>query len=215
MAEAFSFRFVVTTLAVLTLLLVLPFRAATAENSVQDLQKRVEQLEKVIEQQKEKIQINEHTLQELKKDIESQQDKITAEDKQTTKEAIKEIIREFLMDYREPTPEENRLGTIYDDGFYLRGKDDVLKIGGWYQFDARFYSDEDHPKANTFDNRRARFDVRGVLENDWGYRLYASFIGSPVLQEAWLAYQRFPFARLKLGNSKSHLAWKANILRDG
>lgn len=202
MAEAFSFRFVVTTLAVLTLLLVLPFRAATAGNSVQDLQKRVEQLEKVIEQQKEKIQINEHTLQELKKDIESQQDKITAEDKQTTKEAIKEIIREFLMDYREPTPEENRLETMYDDGFYLRGKDDVLKIGGWYQFDARFYLDEDHPKANTFDNRRARFDVRGVLENDWGYRLYASFIGSPVLQEAWLAYQRFPFARLKLGQFK-------------
>jgi phosphate-selective porin OprO/OprP len=202
MAEAFSFRFIVTTLAVLTLLLVLPFRAATAENNVQDLRKRIEQLEKVIEQQKEKIQINEHTLQELKKDIEAQQDKITAEDKQTTKEAIKGIVREFLIDYREPTPEEKRLETIYDDGFYLRGKDDVLKIGGWYQFDGRFYLDEDHPKANTFDNRRARLDLRGVLENDWGYRLYATLIGSPVLQEAWLAYQKFPVARLKLGQFK-------------
>ena len=176
-----------TTLAVLTLLLLLPFRAATAENSAQDLRQRIEQLEKVIEQQKEKIQINEHTLQELKKDIEAQQDKITAEHKQTTKEAIRGIVREFLMDYREPTTEEKRLETIYDDGFYLRGKDDVLKIGGWYQFDGRFYLDEDHPKANTFDNRRARLDLRGVLENDWGYRLYATLIGSPVLQEAWLA----------------------------
>jgi phosphate-selective porin OprO/OprP len=202
MAEAFSFRFVLTTLALLTLLLILPFRAATAENSVQDLQKRIEQLEDTMERQEEQLKANEKKLQELKKEIEAQQNKTGKEDKQTTKEVVKEILQGLRMDYREPTPEEKRLETIYDDGFYLRGKDDVIKIGGWYQVDGRFYLDDNHPTADTFTNRRARLDIRGVLEYHWGYRLYATLVGSPVLQEAWLAYQRFPFVRLKLGQFK-------------
>ncbi|MGM0426126.1 MAG: OprO/OprP family phosphate-selective porin [Thermodesulfobacteriota bacterium] len=141
----------------------------------------------------------------MKKSMEAQQQKeeeAKAKTKTSTKEVIKEILGTITMDYREPTPEEKRLETIYDDGFYLRGIDDTIKIGGWYQFDGRLYLNEGYPLADTFTNRRARLDVRGVLENDWGYRLYATLIGSPVIKEAWLEYQHFPFARLKLGQFK-------------
>jgi phosphate-selective porin OprO/OprP len=200
--KRYASRVIAAILANLFVFLYLPLRAAIAEEHDPDLLERVKQLDEIIHQQEEQLKANEKKLQELKKEIEAQQNKIGKEDKQTTKEVIKEILHSLRMDYREPTPEEKRLETIYDDGFYLRGKDDVLKIGGWYQFDGRFYLDDDHPKANTFTNRRARLDARGVLEYHWGYRLYLTLVGSPVIQEAWLAYQRFPFARLKLGQFK-------------
>ena len=172
-----------------------------AENQNSDLYKRVEELESIIKKQQDQLRHNQPLLQELKKDIVSQKETVE-EEKKKTKESVVEILNGLRTDYRKPTQEEKRLETIYDDGFYLRGEDDTLKIGGWYQFDTRFYLDENHPETNTFDNRRARFDVRGVLENDFSYRLYASFIGSPVLQEAWLQYQYFPYARIKLGQYK-------------
>jgi hypothetical protein len=42
-----------------------------------------------------------------------------------------------LTDVKE-TPEEEELKTLYDDGFFLIGEDDQLRIGGWLQFDSRF-----------------------------------------------------------------------------
>jgi phosphate-selective porin OprO/OprP len=173
-----------------------------AADIADEQRRRIEELENRLQQQEKQLQDTRQELENMKKSMEAQQEKAESEDKASTREVVKEILDTITMDYREPTPEEKRLETIYDDGFYLRGKDDTIKIGGWYQFDSRWYLDDDHPNADTFTNRRARLDVRGVLENDWGYRLYATLIGSPVIQEAWLEYQHFPFARLKMGQFK-------------
>ena len=199
LSKTLPFRIFVVLLAVVIMLWGLAPKGAMAENADEDLQRRIEQLEITIKQQEKQLKASEKTLQELKNDIKVQHEKMQAEDKRKTTEVVKEVVDKLRMDYRKPTPEEKQLETIYDDGFYLKGEDDTIKIGGWYQFDGLFYLDDEHPEANTFTNRRARLDVRGILENDWSYRLYATLVGSPVLQEAWLEYQRFPFARLKLG----------------
>jgi phosphate-selective porin OprO/OprP len=201
-AKTYPFSFFVALVALVVIFKGIVPGAAWAEDRDEGLRNRIEELESTIEYQEEELKATQKELQEMKKDIEVQLEEKETEDKQTTKEVIKEIIGELRMDYREPTPEEKRLETIYDDGFYLRGKDDALKIGGWYQFDGRFYLDENSPKTNTFDNRRARLDFRGTLEDYFGYRLYLTLIGSPVIQEGWLEYHYFPFARLKLGQFK-------------
>jgi phosphate-selective porin len=43
--------------------------------------------------------------------------------------------------------------------------------------------------------------VRGVLENDWAYRLYATFLGerNGILQEGWLEYRKYPSFRVRAG----------------
>jgi len=175
---------------------------ATASDAEEVLKKRIDQLEETLREQQEQLKATVERIEELKKEMQAQQIKGKEEQKEMTKEAVANFIHNLRIDYRATTPEEKRLETIYDDGFYLRGKDDVLKVGGWYQADGRIYLDADHPTADTFTNRRARLDVRGVLENDWGYRLYATLVGSPVIQEAWVSYQRFPSMRLKLGQFK-------------
>jgi len=194
--------FLIFVVAVVILLFGIMQRAGWAEETDEDMRKRIEELERTVQQQEEQRKATEEKLEELKKDIEVQQEKKEKEGKESIKETIREVLGELRIDYREPTPEEKRLETIYDDGFYLRGKDDTLKIGGWYQFDGRFYLDDDHPRDNTFDNRRVRLDFRGTLENYFGYRLYATLVGSPVIQEGWVEYRYFPFARLKLGQYK-------------
>ncbi len=176
------------------------------------LLERLERLEEVIRQQEDQLKSNREVLMELKTRLEEQQIAtqkvlVATEAKpmakgQSTKDLVREVLEEIRIESYEQTPEEKRLQTIYDDGFFLRGKDDTLKIGGWYQFDGRFYLDSDHPSANTFTNRRVRFDVRGTLEDYWAYRIYATFVGDPVIQEAWLEYRQFPFARLKIGQFK-------------
>ncbi len=211
--ENYAFRIIAAILFFLFFILpVTPKLVMAEEEGV--LFERVKRLEETIGQQEEQLKTNMKALQELKgkvrsMDKEATQKRLVAEtgsnpgeEKDTTLEMLRKIIDELRLEKYEGTPEEKKLETIYDDGFFLRGTDDTLKIGGWYQFDGRFYVDDDHPTANTFDNRRVRFDVRGTLENYWGYRLYASFVGSPVIQEAWLEYRYFPYARLKLGQYK-------------
>jgi hypothetical protein len=71
----------------------------------------------------------------------------------------------------------------------------------WLQGDARWFLDSDNHDNDTFLIRRARFDVRGVLEDDWLYRIYATFIGerNGVLQEGWLEYRKYPSFRIRAG----------------
>lgn len=76
-----------------------------------------------------------------------------------------------------------------------------MRIGGWLQFDSRWFLNEGDPNVDTFDIRRARLDIRGVLENDWGYRLYGTFIGerNGILQEGWLEYRKYGGFRIRAG----------------
>lgn len=123
-------------------------------------------------------------------------------DKQSLKKIIWETIKEFRLYERTNGKEDESLRTIYDDGFYLIGKDDTLKIGGWYQGDLNAFTHKND--GNTrFRNRRARLDIRGILEDHFEYRLFPQFAGASAnLQEAWLEYKYFPNFRMKLGQFK-------------
>ena len=92
-------------------------------------------------------------------------------------EYVRHLMESIRLTEKVETPEEQRLRTLYDEGFYLKGVDDQLRIGGWLQADYRSFLDSDHPENDTFLIRRARLDIRGVLENDWAYRLYGTLIG--------------------------------------
>ena len=116
--------------------------------------------------------------------------------------SIQELAKDLLLSERKAIPKENELLTIYDDGFYLKGKDDTIKIGGWYQGDLNL-----HFRKNTgttrFRNRRVRLDIRGILENIFEYRLYPQFAGGTAnLQEAWLMFKYFTVFRIKVGQYK-------------
>ncbi len=177
-----------------------------AQSSEQEMRERIERLEKVIQEQKRIMEAHDEELKLLKQELKQQSEKVDAQIKTAMKKPEhKELIRGIMADIRltekKETPEEKELRTVYDEGFYLKGRDDQLRIGGWLQFDSRWYLDSDHPKKDTFVNRRARFDVRGVLENDWGYRLYATFIGerNGILQEGWLEYRKYGSFRIRAG----------------
>lgn len=123
-------------------------------------------------------------------------------DRELVRAQVAEALQELRLTSVEQTPEEKRLTTVYDDGFFLKGRDDTLRIGGWYQGDVNVFT-AGEPGNTRFRNRRARLDVRGALEEQFGYRLYGEFAGSSAkLQEAWLSYDAWPFARLKLGQFK-------------
>lgn len=110
--------------------------------------------------------------------------------------------KSLLMSSTEQTFEEKELRMIYDDGFYLKGADDTLKIGGWLQAGYRAI-DKREVAENEFFIRRALLDVRGVLEENWGYRIYGSFVGSSAtLQEGWLEYRWGVPLRVRFGQIK-------------
>lgn len=116
---------------------------------------------------------------------------------------LESLVRRLLISSFEESNEEQSLRTIYDDGFYLKAKDDSLKIGGWLQAGYRA-SDKADIANNEFFVRRARLDIRGVLEDDWGYRLYGAFEGSSAkLQEGWLEYRANNAFRVRLGQIKA------------
>jgi phosphate-selective porin OprO/OprP len=123
---------------------------------------------------------------------------------------LQKIFSEMLLSRTLETAEEKQLRTIYDDGFYLTGKDDQLKIGGWAQADFRGF-ESGHPGNTEFLTRRARLDFRGVLEHDFAFRVYAGFAGaSAKLTEAWLEYRKYPARRLRVGQFKVPFSLEAS-----
>jgi phosphate-selective porin OprO/OprP len=140
--------------------------------------------------------------EELDKQAATMDEKVEAAlEKPEHLEYFREMMQSLRLTEQKETPEEERLRTLYDDGFYLKGADDQLRIGGWLQGDARLFLDNEHREENTFLIRRARLDIRGVLENDWGYRLYGTLIGerNGILQEGWLEYRKYGGLRIRAG----------------
>lgn len=204
-------------LSFLFLCLTMQTYPALAQGPEKDLTQRVEKLEGIIKEQKKLLENYERELDqvknELKKQAEAIDTKVQAAD-QTPEH--KTLIREILSDIRlsdaKETPAEKELETVYDEGFYLKGKDDQIRIGGWLQFDGRWFLDSDNHKNDTFLIRRARFDIRGILENDWAYRLYATFLGerNGILQEGWLEYRKYPGFRVRGGQVFEPFSLEAN-----
>ena len=182
---------------------VCPFAQCSEEEA---LKARIEKLEKIILDYKRVMEAHEEELSAMKEQLKRQDSEVeqmieAAVKKPEHEEYLREIMQSIRLTEAQEGPREESLRTLYDDGFYLKGADDQLRIGGWLQADSRWYLDSGHPESSTFLMRRARLDVRGILENDWGYRLYGTFIGerNGILQEGWLEYRKYPEMRIRAG----------------
>ncbi len=181
-----------------------PADLASLEKSLQTLQAELKTYQEKTDIQARQIDTQGKEIAHLKNQLGNLPDKtgipyIPSKDENTFKQQVRDVLQEFRLSERQETPEEKRLETVYDDGFYLKGKDDTLRIGGWYQGDVNVY-DRGNEGDDRFRNRAVRLDIRGVLEDYFEYRLYTQFAGTSAnLQEAWLMYKYFPFARIKFG----------------
>ncbi|MBI4042898.1 MAG: hypothetical protein HY391_05420 [Deltaproteobacteria bacterium] len=123
------------------------------------------------------------------------------EDRNTVRGMVREILHDMRLQETQQLPSGHVI-TLYDEGFLFIGEDDKLTLSGWYQGDLRV-PQANHPQATRFLNRRARLDARGVLEQYFGFRLMGEFAGANAqLQEGWLEYNRWPYARLRIGQYK-------------
>lgn len=179
---------------------------APAQGPDKDLGQRVEKLEGIIQEQKKLLENYERELNQVKNELKKQTEVIdekvqAAAQKPEHRVLLREMMSDFLLSDAKETQAEKELKTVYDEGFYLKGKDDQIRIGGWLQADGRWFLDSDNHKNDSFLIRRARFDIRGILENDWAYRLYATFLGerNGILQEGWLEYRKYPSFRVRVG----------------
>ncbi len=180
--------------------------AAFAQSSEEALRERVEKLERVIMDYKRIMEVHEQELKAVKDQLNKQASTVDQKIEAAVKkpehmEYFREVMKSVSLTEKEETPDEKRLRTLYDEGFYLKGADDQLRIGGWLQADSRWFLDSGHPEKDDFLIRRARLDIRGVLENDWAYRLYGTFVGerNGILQEGWLEYRKYPEFRIRAG----------------
>ena len=176
------------------------------QKSVLELQSQLAVYHERMESQSKMIEIQGREIAELKNLVGEKSGQgavfIPSKDHDAFKRQIQDTVQELLLSEKQETSADKELVTIYDDGFYLKGKDDTLKIGGWYQADINIY-EKGNEGNSRFRNRRARLDIRGVLEDYFEYRLFTQLAGTAAnLQEAWLMYKYFPSARFKIGQFK-------------
>ncbi|MBI4546123.1 MAG: hypothetical protein HY703_13065 [Gemmatimonadetes bacterium] len=95
--------------------------------------------------------------------------------------------------------------TVFDEGFFFVGADDVLRIGSSAQLDVRIFAGGEGD--NTFLVRRARVFATGVLEDKFGYMVMPRWDnGVATLHFAWLESSHSPYASLRIGQFKEPLS---------
>jgi phosphate-selective porin OprO/OprP len=109
-----------------------------------------------------------------------------------------------------PAPPEKKgkgLEARYDGGFLLTDAegDFKLKVGGYAQFDARFFpGDEDEKLPDTFVARRVRPVIEGTLFGLFDLRMMTDFGGGRVVvQDAYGDIHPAPWLRLRVGKFKA------------
>jgi phosphate-selective porin OprO/OprP len=95
----------------------------------------------------------------------------------------------------------------WKDGFFIQTSDGKtkLKIGGFQQFDGRFFlSDEDDPRTDQFGFRSIRPDLQGTLFDHFDFRLMPDFAGARLaIQDAYLDAHPFGDAiKIRVGKFK-------------
>ncbi|MBI4243643.1 MAG: hypothetical protein HY606_06095, partial [Planctomycetes bacterium] len=79
-------------------------------------------------------------------------------------EQIKKRITDLEKQLSAKQNNENKTESIFNEGFWLVGKDDKIRIGGSAQIDGRLFLDREDGDSN-FLIRRARIFVTGTLED--------------------------------------------------
>lgn len=101
----------------------------------------------------------------------------------------------------------HRDGITYKDGFHVKSADGafVLTVGGYTQFDGRFFVADDADKnADTFAFRRIRPDITGTLLGRADFRLLTDFAGGKaVVQDAWIDVKVTDQVKIQVGKMKA------------
>ncbi|MFN0247752.1 MAG: OprO/OprP family phosphate-selective porin [Kofleriaceae bacterium] len=94
----------------------------------------------------------------------------------------------------------------WKDGFFIQTSDGTtkLKIGGFQQFDGRFFlSDEEEPRADQFGFRSIRPDLQGTLFDRYDFRLMTDFAGGRLaLQDAYVDVRLGDSIKVRAGKFK-------------
>jgi len=94
----------------------------------------------------------------------------------------------------------------YKDGFFLQTGDGAtkLKIGGFTQFDGRFFvADTDDPHIDQFGFRSIRPDLQGTVFDHFDFRLLPDFAGGRVtLQDVYLDVRYSELFKVRFGKFK-------------
>jgi phosphate-selective porin OprO/OprP len=94
----------------------------------------------------------------------------------------------------------------WKDGFFIQTPDagTRLKIGGFTQFDSRFFvADTDEPHVDQFGFRSIRPDLQGTLFGHFDFRLLPDFAGGRlVLQDAYAEIHNGQAVKIRFGKFK-------------
>ncbi|MBI4243232.1 MAG: hypothetical protein HY606_04000 [Planctomycetes bacterium] len=114
-------------------------------------------------------------------------------------EQIKKRIADLEKQLSAKQNNENKTESIFNEGFWLVGKDDKIRIGGSAQIDGRLFLDREDGDSN-FLIRRARIFVTGTLEDNFNYMMMGRWDQlTPTVHFAWLEAQHLSYARFRVG----------------
>lgn len=145
---------------------------------------------------------------------------LAQDDTQKRLDELEKRVKELEQKQQErPKEDPKKVQSVFDEGFWLIGHDDKLRIGGSAQLDGRFFLDEVDGDSN-FLVRHARLWATGVLEHHWGYMVMGRWDRqAAALHFAWIESQHVPWFRVRMGLFKepfsleglhSDLHWEFN-----
>ncbi|HEV7784551.1 MAG TPA: porin [Thermoanaerobaculia bacterium] len=139
----------------------------------------------------------------------------TSETPQTTDQKLEELDqkirvldRKIELDKEAAAEKAKAAGTVTADksGFSIRSADGAyrLRIGGYVQFDSRFFLDEkQRSTVDTFTLRRVRPILEGTVAKIFDFRIMPDFgAGQTVLQDAYVEGRFSPAFRVRAGKFK-------------
>ncbi len=152
------------------------------------------------------------TREEVQMEIDALKKKL--EEMRMLEERVK-ILEKKLEEAEKATPEiakvevklreEKKTPVIayYKDDFWLEtpDKEFQMRIRGNIHFDTRFF-DGGSETPTSFDVRRARYDLQGILHKYYQFRLQAEMADSPYIRNAWIDVSYVPWVHFRFGQMK-------------
>jgi phosphate-selective porin OprO and OprP len=107
--------------------------------------------------------------------------------------------KEELSEAHSEDDKESSVTSFYEEGFWWKGKEQTLHLGGYVQVDGRFFLNS-NAGHSTFLIRRARLFATGVIQDLFGYMLMGRWDRQEAaLHAAWIDTQKPKCTRIRLG----------------
>ncbi|MFA4915289.1 MAG: porin [Syntrophales bacterium] len=190
-------------LALTFLFLIFGFRIQAFASPEEPLRNRIESLEKVIQEQQK-------SLESLKSELERQAEGRAIQGQERLKALEKKVedVEKVTTKREEDLKKEKKTALIpyWRDGFFLETPDKEfrLQLTGVLHFDTRFFGGGSR-SADSFDIRRARYDMRGSLykgELEHVFRLQIEMADEAYLRNAYWMFKARPEFNVQIGQFK-------------